>query len=300
MNRAVLVLVAAWLASSRLAGAAELLQECETCPLMVKVEAGTFPRAENFDAEPVTVTVGDAFALGVCEVSVGEFRPYAEAAGIPLRGCTRYSTTGDKDYPEGGWDDPGFRQRDSRPVVCVTWEDAAAYAAWLSERTGSAYRLPSEAEWEYAARAGAGHESTWFVTGNLKAGQAKCATCFGSDVMGLEDELATANIGGGFRNAFGLADMLGNVAEWTADCNGPLSDAPRDGSVGESGDCAERITRGGAFHSDWAGIARYRVPRPAGEGRNDLGFRLVRELEGPDSDTAFDRHAESEFTPACR
>ena len=294
-----LLLLVALIAVPHSVFALEQLQDCETCPLMVKIEAGTFPRSGKMDNAPTEVSIGSSFALGECEVTVGEFRPFAEDTGLQSSGCQLYSTIGDKAYPEGGWEDPGFNQRDTRPVVCVSWEHAQAYAAWLSERTGKTYRLPSEAEWEFAARAGAGHESTWFSTGKLKAGTAKCATCSGSDVMGREDDLSTASVGGKYRNPYGLSDMLGNVSEWTLDCGAPLDDAPANGSANQAGDCAKRITRGGAFHSDWAELSRFRVPRPVDAGRNDLGFRVLRELDGPESDPAFEQYAESGFPTAC-
>ena len=277
------------------------LQDCETCPLMVRIEGGAFPRAGNIDDTPVTVNIDYDYALSRCEVTVGEFAEFANAAGLQSKGCQLFRTTGDIDYPEGGWNDPGFRQRDTRPVVCVSWDDANAYAEWLSNRTGQAYRLPSESEWEFAARAGAGHDSKWFVRGNLKTGEAKCATCFGSDVMGREDELTSANVGGKYRNPFGLADTLGNVAEWTLDCGGgALAEAPVDGGARLGEGCGERITKGGAFHSDWAGLSRFRVPRNETQGRNDLGFRILRELPAGGNDPAFGRHASSGFVSACR
>ena len=280
--------------------AVEELQDCEFCPLMVKVDAGTFPRSGNFNVPPVQVAIDYAYALGKCEVSVGEFRRFAEETGLRSRGCRIFRTTGDKDNPDGGWDRPGFIQRDSRPVVCVSWDDAEAYTSWLSEKTGQSYRLPSEAEWEFAARGGAGHESAWFVTGKLKAGQAKCATCFGSDVMGREDDLATTSVGGNTRNPYGIFDMLGNAAEWTLDCNGALADAPRDGSAVLAGTCGERISRGGAFHNDWAELARFRVARAKGVGRNDLGFRVVRELSERERDPAFEWNVDGGFQSACK
>ena len=290
----------ALLAVPRTSLAADILQDCEFCPRMVKVDPGTFPRSEAFDIAPEDVAIGYSYALGECEVTVGEFRRFAEESGLESRGCQLFRTTGEEAYPEGGWNDPGFRQRDSRPVVCVSWTDAKSYAEWLSEKTGATYRLPSEAEWEFAARSGSGHESSWFVTGNLKAGQAKCATCFGSDVMGREDDLTTASVGGSFRNSFGLSDMLGNASEWTLDCNGSLTDAPADGSANSAGDCGKRITRGGVFHGDWAGLSRYRVARPKDKAWNDLGFRVLRELVGSGQDPAFDAYGDSGFKSACK
>ena len=276
------------------------LQDCAACPLMVKVERGSFPRAGNVSDTPVTVNIDYDYALSRCEVTVGEFAKFANAAGIQSSGCQLFRTTGDIDYPEGGWSDPGFRQRDTRPVVCVSWNDARAYAEWLSGQTGQTYRLPSESEWEFAARAGAGHESKWYVRGNLKTGEAKCATCFGSDVMGREDDLTSANVGGKFRNPFGLADMLGNVSEWTLDCaEGELADSPVNGSPRLAGNCGKRITKGGAFHSDWGGLSRFRVARNVEIGRNDLGFRLLRELDNAGNDPAFGEYATSGFESAC-
>ena len=281
--------------------AVDELQDCATCPLMVKIESGSFPRAGNINDTPVTVTIDYDYALSRCEVTVGEFAEFANAAGLQSKGCQLFRTTGDVDYPEGGWNDPGFRQRDTRPVVCASWHDANAYAEWLSDRTGQTYRLPSESEWEFAARAGAGHESKWFVRGNLKTGEAKCATCFGSDVMGREDDLTSANVGGKYRNPFGLADMLGNVSEWTLDCGtGGLADSPVDGTARQAESCGQRVTKGGAFHSDWAELSRFRVSRSDGQGRNDLGFRVLRELSASGIDPAFERYASSGFESACK
>ena len=283
------------------ASAFDELQDCESCPLMVRVESGSYPRAGNIDGTPVNVNIEYDYALSRCEVTVGEFAEFAEATGLQPRGCQLFRTTGDIDYEEGGWSNPGFSQRDSRPVVCVSWDDARAYTQWLSELTGKAYRLPSESEWEFAARAGAGHDAMWFVRGNLKTGEAKCATCYGSDVMGREDELTTANVGGPNRNSFGLADMLGNVSEWTLDCgNAELASAPADGSARLDGICDRRVTRGGAFHSEWAGLSRFRVSRIAGLGRNDLGFRVLRELDNAGVDPAFEQYNSSDYGSDCK
>ena len=273
------LIVAAMIVAPLSAAAGEEFQDCEACPVMVEVGPGGFPRAMNFDAEVTDVMIEYAYAIGKFEVTVGEYREFVEESGLQSGGCTLFRTTGDKDYEDGGWDDPGFRQRDSRPVVCVSWEDANAYAGWLSQKTGASYRLPSEAEWEFAARAGAGHISNWFFTGNLRAGQANCSTCYGSDVMGREDDLTTAKVGGSGLNSFGLADMLGNAAEWTLDCaNKSNAGAPVDGGAWLEGECEKRVTKGGAFHNEWVEIARYRISRDRSRGRNDVGFRLVREI----------------------
>ncbi len=119
--------------------------------------------------------------------------------------------------------------------------------------------------------------------------------------MGREDELTSANVGGKYSNPYGLADMLGNVSEWTLDCgDGELADSPVDGSARLGESCPQRITKGGAFHSDWAGLSRFRVSRDEGHGRNDLGFRVMRELAASGIDPAFERYASSGFESACK
>lgn len=254
-------------------------QDCETCPVMVEVPPGKYARAHNLDEPSYDVDIGYAFAMSKYEVTVGEFHQFAEDTQLESGGCHLFRTTGYENYARGGWNDPGFLQRETRPVVCVDWEDAQAYATWISQKTGATYRLPSEAEWEYAARAGAGLTSDWFRRGNLEAGEAKCATCFGGDAMGREDDLATASVGGVRLNPFGFSDQLGNAAEWTLDCaNRSFAEAPADGRPWLEGDCQRRITRGGTFHNEWGELARFRLPQDRAVATNDVGFRIVKEL----------------------
>ncbi|MEY4680681.1 MAG: hypothetical protein RLZZ276_2330, partial [Pseudomonadota bacterium] len=136
-------------------------------------------------------------------------------------------------------DDRGWG-RGRQPVMNVNWDDAQQYVAWLSRKTGKAYRLLSEAEWEYAAQAGIGREAK--VTPG--AGEANCDGC-GSRWDGKQ----TAPVGSFAANAFGLHDMLGNVWEWTADCwNDSHAGAPADGSARQGGDCSRRVLRGGSWN----------------------------------------------------
>ena len=131
--------------------------------------------------------------------------------------------------------------RGRRPVINVSWEDAVAYTAWLSEATGERYRLPSEAEWEYAARAGSVTKYSW---GNeVGHNRANCYRC-GSQW----DREMTAPVGSFRPNVWGLHDMHGNVWEWVQDCwNGNYQGAPTDGAAWESGDCSQRVLRGGSW-----------------------------------------------------
>ncbi len=208
-------------------------KDCDVCPEMVVVPAGTFqmgtsPSYEGFrndnEAPVHQVTIPRAFAVGKYEVTFAEWD-----ACVAGGGCEGYRP-----------DDRGWG-RGSRPVIKVSWQDANAYAAWLSRKTGKAYRLLSEAEWEYAARAGTTTARHW--GDEIGVGRANCDGC-GS----RWDNEETAPVGSFQANAFGLHDMLGNVFEWVADCwNGSYAGAPSDGSAWTSGDCDERVRRGGTW-----------------------------------------------------
>jgi formylglycine-generating enzyme required for sulfatase activity len=259
--------------------AAEELQDCETCPVMVVIPSGSFERSDTLDGPTFSVAFEKQYAMAKFELTLAEFKPFVAATGFSNLGCERFRTTGPVADPEAAWDAPGFSVRDEHPVVCLSFEAANAFAAWLSEQTGETYRLPSEAEWDYAARGGAGNTSEYLISGNLEFAQAKCATCFGGEVMGREDDLAPSSVGGMNLNPFGLGDVLGNAAEWTLDCtNASLANAPTDGAAFLDGNCDQRITRGGAFHNEMQELARFRFGRTASTGHNDIGIRLLREM----------------------
>ena len=156
-------------------------------------------------------------------------------------------------------------------MIGVSWKDAQAYVAWLSEETGEEYRLPSEAEWEYAARAGSTTKYSW---GNkIGVNQANCD----NDSCGDQWEYA-APVGSFAPNGFGLYDIHGNVWEWVQDCwNGSYAGAPSDGSAWRTGNCADRLKRGGSWSSPPGNLrAAY---RSGSEYRNsNTGFRVARTL----------------------
>ena len=169
-------------------------------------------------------------------------------------------------------DDQGWG-RGRRPVINVSWDDANEYAAWLSAQTGKRYRLPTEAEWEYAARAGSTTEYSW---GNdIGQNRANCD----NDFCGDRREY-TAPVGGFSANAFDLYDMHGNVWEWVQDCrNDSYVGAPADGSAWARGNCSLRVIRGGSW------LTRPRFVRSAGRywvtrssRYDDRGFRLAQDL----------------------
>ena len=155
----------------------------------------------------------------------------------------------------------------------MSWNDAIAYAEWLSEKTGKLYRLPSEAEWEYSARSG---KQTIYPWGDkLEPNRANCKDC------SVEWSLPQTEFTGSYdANNFGLHDMLGNVKEWTLDCWNPSYwNAPTDGSARISARCQQRVVRGGAWQ-DTAKQLRpsYRSSTRAALASNAIGFRLVREM----------------------
>jgi formylglycine-generating enzyme required for sulfatase activity len=209
-----------------------------------------------------TVTIGRAFAVGKFEVTFAEWDTCVAGGG-----CNGYRPS------DKGWG------RGNRPVIYVNWNDAQAYVQWLSNWTGKRYRLLSEAEWEYVARAGT---TTPFSFGSTIS--TNLANYYGNYTYGAGSKGAyrqqTVSVGSFPANRFGLHDMHGNVWEWTEDCyNGSYAGAPSDGSAWRSGDCSRRVLRGGGWYS-YPQILRSALRgRPDPSNREiDDGFRVARTL----------------------
>ena len=260
--------------------AGEVFKDCEHCPEMVVVPPGDFmmgsPSSEEgrFDAEDPRhrVMIGSSFAVGVYEVTRGEFGRFVSSTDRSMGDSCLTWEGGEWEYRSGrGWRNPGFSQTDSHPVVCVSWEDARAYVRWLSGETGESYRLLSESEWEYVARAGTVTRYWW---GNdIGRNRTNCDGC-GS----RWDDESTAPVGSFAANAFGLHDVHGNVWEWVQDCwNDSYAGAPGDGSAWESGECSRRVLRGGSW-GDIPGLLRAadRVRDVTGYRDSNAGFRVAR------------------------
>jgi formylglycine-generating enzyme required for sulfatase activity len=168
--------------------------------------------------------------------------------------------------------DSGFG-RDTRPVINVTWDDAQQYVAWFSKMTGKPYRLLTEAEWEYAARAGT--TTPYFWGDEIGKGNANCNGCGNQ-----WDNRQTAPFGSFKPNAFGLYDMAGNVWQWLQDCyQDNYNEAPMDGSARTSGDCSRRVVRGGSY-STVPRLLRSagRIGSPSDNRSGNVGFRVGRTL----------------------
>ena len=240
--------------------AGTVFRDCATCPELVVIPAGRFRMGcvsgrDCKDGEvPVHEVEVSAFALGVYEVTFEEYERFVQA--------TRRDRPNDRGWGRGG-----------RPVINVSWEDATAYGAWLSEETGEEYRLPSESEWEYAARAGSTTRYSW--GDDIGRNRANCHGCRGR----WDDENRTAPAGSFAANAWGLHDMHGNVWEWVEDCwHENYARAPRDGSAWTSGgNCSRRVVRGGSWgYRPWSLRSALRLRLDAGDRHRDVGFRLAR------------------------
>jgi formylglycine-generating enzyme required for sulfatase activity len=238
-------------------------RECaKDCPEMIVIPAGEFmmgsaeTEKDRYDDEGPqhNVTIAKPFAVSKFDVTFADWD-----ACVSVGGCPQVS-------------DSGFG-RGTRPVINVTWDDALQYVAWLSRMTGKPYRLLSEAEWEYAARA---RTQTAYPWGDeIGKGNANCGVC-GSEW----DNHGTSPVGSFKPNAFGLYDMAGNVWQWEQDCyHDHYNGAPADGSAWATGDCGRRVLRGGAW------VSGPGILRSALRGRNSpvvrygyIGFRLGRTL----------------------
>ena len=253
----------------------KVFRDCADCPSMMVVPAGTFwqgsdetdPLALKKETPKRMVTFAEPFAVSVFEITMEQWDLCVSEGGCGTR------------PRDNGWG------RGARPVIMVSWNDTQEFIAWLNQRTGQGYSLPSESQWEYVARAG--EESDWL-------GGDPAQLCRFGNVAGSEsgfrwqhDDCAdgaameTLPVGSLEPNAFGLYDVIGNVAEWTLDCmNLSYLDAPADGSAWGRGICSSRMTRGGSW---FTGTREVRLPARfnlKNGDRNDFtGFRVVRKVD---------------------
>lgn len=259
-----------------------------------KVEAGR----NNNEGPQRKVTLDTPIAISQTEITVAQFRQFVDATGYITRaekepdvGC-RIFDEGWRWEPGGSWKDPRYKQSDNHPVVCVSWDDAFAYIQWLSDESGQQYNLPSEAEWEYAARSGSSRSRYWeddngdacvnanvsdlshATMHNLSQSPENIFVC--EDGYTYSSPVATFN-----DNAFGIYDMLGNVWEWTADCwNDNYENLPSDGQPQLNGNCGNRVYRGGSWGNYPALIrAAKRGTDPRDFRYYNVGFRVSRMIE---------------------
>jgi formylglycine-generating enzyme required for sulfatase activity len=246
-------------------GQSSFFKDCETdCPEMVVIPAGSFtmgsPQAEPghqpSEAPRHNVRIAEPFAVSKFEVTFAEWDACAAYGD-----CIRH-------VDDRGWG------RGRQPVISVSWDDAQRYVAWLSKIAGKSYRLPTEAEYEYAARAGTQTAYPWGDA--IGSNNANCAGC-GSQWDGAQ----TAPVGSFAPNRLGLHDMVGNVWEWVEDClHEDYSGAPADGSAWMTGDCSRHRLRGGSWASFLDEIRSATRTRSAAADRlSIIGFRVARRLD---------------------
>ncbi len=260
----------------------DTFRDCDVCPVMVVVSEGKFtmgtpvsePKSENRERPRHDVTISRRFAMGIFEITFDEWDACVEA-----KGCNNYLPDDER------WG------RGKRPVIYVNWHDADAYVEWLSQVTGEDYRLPSEAEWEFSARAGT---ATAYSFGNDEGDLCLFANSADASLNAGKDEgylpldcndgfgTETAPVGSFKPNPYGIYDVHGNVWEWVADCwNDTYAGAPSDGSAWTEGSCNQRVLRSASWVDARGGSLRsgHRGRIDVSMRSNNLGFRVARTIE---------------------
>jgi formylglycine-generating enzyme required for sulfatase activity len=278
----------------------DMFKECDKCPEMVMVPAGRFTMGSSGDkygneGPQHRVTISRAFAVGKFAVTVDQFSDFVNETGYDAgTKCWTLEDGGVEERPGRSFRNPGFSQTGSHPAVCLSWNDAKAYTQWLSKTTGRPYRLLTEAEWEYAARAGTttryffGDNENGFCRYGNGSDQTAKSEVRGRIIVELWSYLPcsdgyayTAPVGSFLPNAFGLYDMYGNAQQWLEDCwHNNYTDAPSDGSAWTIGNfCREHALRGGSWESLPIALrATNRYAHSSDARVDDGGFRVARTL----------------------
>ncbi|MDX2221197.1 MAG: SUMF1/EgtB/PvdO family nonheme iron enzyme [Rhodospirillaceae bacterium] len=284
-----------------------VFKDCPTCPEMVVIPPGSFLQGRDgrdvmepvrYEGPPHQVTIGYSFAVGKTEITTGQFKEFVDATGYKANdvcniwdGKTAFKT------PNTGWRNPGYGRppADNEPGACLSWDDAKAYIAWLNAKTGKSYRLLTESEWEYVARAGG--PPTLFTWGDNPDDACKTANVADQASANLPPPMTPrpfplANCNDGFPyiapagalapNAFGVHDMIGSIWEWVEDCYVmPYpANTPTDGSayLGPDG-CDRRVSKGGSWGSTIdRQIPTFRGRDPSALTSQVFGFRVARDL----------------------
>ncbi len=230
-------------------------RDCGDCSEMVVLPPGRFtmgsPATEDGrkdDEGPQTEIDVASFAIGKTDVTVREWKSFVTDMHLSDRlGCA-HTELPKAEAGTASWRHLGFAQHEDEPVVCVSWADAQNYANWLSARTGRRYRLPTEAEWEYAARAGTTTAYPWGDEASHDFANYGSDTCCTGATGGRDIWLNTSPVGAFPPNAFGLSDMIGNVWQWVQDCYRPsLTGHARPATAMDQTDCRFRVARGGTW-----------------------------------------------------
>jgi sulfatase modifying factor 1 len=246
-------------------------RDCRACPEMIVVPAGAFtigsPPDElgrrDDEGPQKDIRIGQPFAVSRYEVTRQQYEAFLRDTKHPVSS----NCMTDRRKPgtwaldaETNFHDPGFRQTGEHPAACVSWNDAKAYIAWLNTKTGGGYRLLTEAEWEYLARAGSTaaypwgasiHDGCAHMNGYDRVIMAKKGDLYKGEAVSFancsDGYLNTSPVGSFAPNAFGIFDMIGNLAEWIEDCSTPSYASMQSDGTPQAGDCSKRMVRGGSW-----------------------------------------------------
>ncbi len=277
------------------AGKTEWFQDLDVGPELVVIPAGKFvmgspedeqQRSDNEGAQH-EVLIPKPLAVGRCAVTRGEFAAFVNATGYEVEGGAWVLTgNGWKLDQSRSWRDPGFEQDDSHPAVCVNWEDAQAYIDWLAKISGLPYRLPSEAEWEYACRAGTSTPFWWGLAISPDQANYDCASePYPGGGMRAEPRMGTVPAKSFEPNPWGLYQVHGNVWEWCEDLwHENYADKPEglraNGSAWTAGNSNYRVLRGGSWQYDPEALrSAHRDDIDPRYHNTNIGFRVVRQLK---------------------
>jgi formylglycine-generating enzyme required for sulfatase activity len=280
-----------------------VFKDCADCPEMVVVPTGVFTMGTapeqaaaiqlpadqaSREAPAHVVTIANPIAVGRYELTVAEYAAFVRDTNREtVSGCITWDQAANKwgEVASANWENPGYEQTPKHPVGCISLPEARDYAKWLSQKSGAHYRLPSEAEWEYIARADEPEDAD-NICARANVSDASRIAAHGSDgdatrAFSCDDKFVYASPVGSFPpNAFGLYDVIGNIWVWTEDCYvATYEGAPADGSARKDKGCDRFVVRGGGWYS------RTFFARAAGRSRetpewraSTLGIRLVRDL----------------------
>jgi formylglycine-generating enzyme required for sulfatase activity len=269
-----------------------LFKDCENCPDMIVVPSGEFtmgsppiePGRGAAEGPVRKVTISKPFAAARYAVTLEQFEAFvAETKFTPGSGCRAPEVDRWVDRPELSFRSPGFAQSGQNPVVCVAFADAKAYAVWLSAKSGKPYRVLSEAEREYVARAGTTTAYWWGDSFDPRAAAHDTSPrpTAKSVLPQPNQQQGTTPVQSFRSNPWGFFQVHGNVAEWTQDCwSKTLTGLPVDGAAAATGDCAQRVLRGGGWNY-WPEDLRaaYREAANAEHRFVHVGFRLARDID---------------------
>jgi formylglycine-generating enzyme required for sulfatase activity len=285
--------------------AGQVFKDCADCPDMVVIPAGSFmmgspdnEKGRNKAEGPQRTVTLKSFAMGKTEVTVAQFRRFVDAKiyqtdaerNLNAKGCFSWEASDNKfDWREGrSWRNPGWTIKDTEPVACISHNDAMAYIDWIKQSTGKSYELPSESQWEYAARAGSQTSRPWGDNPDDACKHANVADKTKGPISGSTwDKYHDCTDGYWFvvpvatyqANAYGLHDMLGNLWEWTQDVwHDNYTGAPTDGSAWlVGGNQQQRVLRGGSWYTSPQKLrSAFRDGDAPGDRYDGIGFRLAR------------------------